>query len=64
MAPSSPRRRGTAKPAPKAAPEPDPDLNAPEGAKVTEAPDKGLWLALVDAHGKIVQQDGLPVRLR
>jgi len=61
--PSKPRKRGTAGPA-KATVAPAPDLNAPEGATVTEPPEKGLWLALVDAQGRVVKQDGLPIRLR
>lgn len=59
--PSPARRKGTAR-ASKGT-EPDHHLNAPDGAVLTDPPEKGLWLALVDRNGRRVTQDGKYVRV-
>jgi len=65
--PSRPRPKGEARPATKAQQqalaEAEDAPDAPEGAALVDPPERGLWRALVDETGAVVEVDGKPVRV-
>lgn len=61
--PSKPRRKGTAKAAPRAAVQAAEGHGLPEGASLGPKPTEGLWNRLLDRDGRPVTVDGTQVRV-